>query len=264
MNTTLSEQIVEEFELNGAVVIRGMMADWVSSLQKGIEQNIAEPGPFVRDYDREDDGRFFTDYCNWDRIDEYREFLFESPAADIAGQLMRSDKVRLFHEHVLIKETNTEIPTPWHHDQPYYCVNGKQNCSLWLALDPVPRDISVEFVAGSHLWGKWFRPERFDKSPLYDNDTHEAIPDIEANRDQYEILGWDVEPGDAIAFNFLTLHGAPVNKSKSNRRRAFSSRWVGDDATFAVRQGKTSPPFPDCELSHGDLLRGPEFPLIRA
>ena len=91
----------------------------------------------------------------------------------------------------------------------------------------------------------------------------ETLPDIENNRDQYKILNWDVEPGDAVAFHYLTLHGAPGNASGDTRRRAFSSRWVGDDATFAVRSGKTSPPFPDCKLKHGDPLTGPEFPLVR-
>ena len=262
MNTALSQNTIDDFQTNGATIIRGLFKHWVEPLRRGIEKNIKQPGPFVRDYNEAGKGRFFGDFCNWQRIEEYREFLFESPSADIAAQLMQSRSVRLFHEHVLVKETNTEIPTPWHHDQPYYCVDGKQNCSLWLALDDVSRETAVEFVRGSHRWGKWFRPERFDKSPLYQNDQDEALPDIEASRDQYDIVGWQVEPGDVVAFHFLTLHGAPANRSADSRRRAFSSRWVGDDATFAVRQGKTSPPFPECQLSHGEPLQGPEFPLI--
>jgi ectoine hydroxylase-related dioxygenase (phytanoyl-CoA dioxygenase family) len=263
MTKLIGEQTIRDFQQNGAVLIPGLLTDWVKLLQQGIEKNITEPGEFVRDYPGENSGRFFGDYCNWQRIEEYREFLFESPAADMAMQLMGSKKARLFHEHVLVKEPNTAIPTPWHHDQPYYCVNGKQNCSLWLALDPVPKETSVEFVSGSHRWGKWFRPERFDRSPLYQNDPLESLPDIEANRSQYKILSWDVKPGDVIAFHYLTLHGAPGNQSVDTRRRAFSSRWVGEDATFALRQGKTSPPFPNTELKHGEPLDGPEFPLVR-
>ncbi|MCY3769410.1 MAG: phytanoyl-CoA dioxygenase family protein [Gammaproteobacteria bacterium] len=259
----ISDQKIQEFHTDGVTLLKGVLTDWVEILRAGIEKNMASPGPYVRDYDSQKEGRFFGDFCNWSRIGEYEKFVFQSPAADIAGQLMKSRQVRLFHEHVLVKEPKTEIPTPWHHDQPYYCVDGRQNCSLWLALDHVSRETAVEFVSGSHRWGKWFKPERFDRSSLYENDPSERVPDIDSAKDQYKILGWEVQPGDAIAFHFLTVHGAPANRSKSVRRRAFSSRWVGDDATFAVRQGATSPPFPGCHLKHGEALRGPEFPLVR-
>lgn len=261
MSITLTPETIKGFQQDGAVLLKGLFADWVEPLQRGIEKNIASPGPFVRDY-HDEKGRFFGDFCNWDRIDEYRDFVFNSPAATVAGQLMDSTTVRVFHEHVLVKETSTTIPTPWHQDQPYYCVDGSKNCSIWLALDPVPRTSAVEFVAGSHLSGKWYSPERFDKSKLYEDDDYETTPDIDANRDQYPILGWETEPGDAVAFHYLTLHGSPGNISASTQRRAFSSRWVGDDATFAVRKGKTSPPFPDCTLKHGEPLAGEEFPLV--
>ena len=258
----IDNQVKTDFERDGAVVIRGLFTDWVDCLRSGVEKNISSPGPFVRDYNDDQGGRFFGDYCNWNRIEEYRAFLFESPAASLAKALMDSNSVRLFHEHVLVKETQTSIPTPWHHDQPYYCVDGKQNCSLWLALDSVPRETALEFVAGSHRLGKWFRPERFDKTPLYDDDQFEPLPDIDNNREDFNILGWAVEPGDVVAFHYLTLHGSPGNASDHMRRRAFSSRWLGDDATFAVRQGKTSPPFPDCHLQHGEPMDSSEFPLV--
>ncbi len=259
----ISDRKIQEFHTNGATLLRGILVDWVEPLRAGIEKNMANPGPYVRDYGSQKEGRFFGDFCNWGRIREYEKFVFESPAADIAGQLMESKQVRLFHEHVLVKEPKTGIPTPWHHDQPYYCVDGRQTCSLWLALDPVPKESAVEFVSGSHGWGKWYKPERFDRSALYEGDSSERVPDIDSARDKYRILSWAVQPGDAIAFHFLTVHGAPGNCSKSVRRRAFSSRWVGSDATFAVRQGMTSPPFPHCRLKHGEPLHGPEFPLVR-
>lgn len=133
--------------------------------------------------------------------------------------------------------------------------------SFWTPLDPVARDTVMECVAGSHRWGKDFRPTRFDGTPLYAKDDFEQIPDIEAKRAELTLLGWDMVPGDAIAFSFRTVHGAPANRSLRTRR-AFSSRWVGDDAVFVDRGGKTSPPFPDLTLKPGDPLDGPEFPVV--
>ena len=258
----IAETDIATFQEKGAAVLRGHFSGWIEPLRRGIESNINQPSADARIYHNEDgSGLFFGDYCNWNRIPEYRDFVFKSPVGEIAAALMGSETARLFHEHVLVKEPGTEVPTPWHHDQPYYCVNGSMNCSIWLALDPVPREICVEFVAGSHRLGKWFRPERFNKTPLYEDDPSEPLPDINADRDAYEILSWELEPGDAIAFHFLTLHGAPPNQSKT-RRRAFSSRWIGDDATFATRKGPTSPPFRDVQLKHGDPMDAAEFPLV--
>ncbi|HEY7688541.1 MAG TPA: phytanoyl-CoA dioxygenase family protein [Dongiaceae bacterium] len=258
----LTDEQVAAFRQDGAVCLRGLFGGWVETLCGGVERNIAAPSPDVRLYTGARGGRFFGDYCNWNRIPEYREFIFESPAAAVAGRLMGARSVRLFHEHVLVKEPNADVPTPWHHDQPYYNVDGSQTCSLWIPLDQVPRDTSPEFVAGSHRWGRLFQPERFNKTPLNQGDGLEPVPDIDGHRADYRILGWTMEPGDAVAFSYLTLHGAPANLQAANRRRAFSLRVVGDDARWAVRQGATSPPFRGVTLAHGALLEAPEFPLL--
>jgi ectoine hydroxylase-related dioxygenase (phytanoyl-CoA dioxygenase family) len=227
---------------------------------------MADPGEFSKTYTAEgDDGNFFGDYCNWDRISEYRSFFFDSPAGEMAAELMQSQTARIFHEHVLVKEPGTSNPTPWHHDQPYYCVDGKQVVSFWIPLDTVPQATCPEFVSGSHAWGKWFLPRKF--SGVDYNHTEEwlePIPDIENQREDYDIRSWDLEPGDAIAFHFLTVHGAPPNKSKKLRRRGFAARWLGDDTTYAQRSGDMSPPFPGLEkrLNVGDPLDADEFPQV--
>jgi len=96
---------------------------------------------------------------------------------------------------------------------------------------------------------------------LFENDTSETVPDVDAKRDELNVLGWAVEPGDAVAFSFRTLHGAPANAS-TTRRRVISIRWVGDDAKFVDRPGKTSPAFPDLEYKGGTPFEGEEFPVL--
>ena len=146
---------------------------------------------------------------------------------------------------------------------PINCVDGHQTLSLWIPLDEVPKERCPEFIAGSHRWDRFFRPQRFNGQPLNEGDTHEAVPDIDANRDDYDILSWPMAPGDAIAFGYRTLHGAPANQSKTPQRRAFSLRLVGTDAVYIRREGvDTSPPFRDVTLDSGVPLDGPEFPVI--
>lgn len=253
---------VDRFQAEGAVVLRGAFRDWIEPLRSGVAKVMDDPSPLERTV-RPTDGSapFFQDFCNWQRIPEFRAFVYESPAAGIAARLMRSRTARFFHDHVLVKQPGASTVTPWHQDQPYYAVEGAQSVSFWIPLDPVARDTVMECVAGSHRWGKGFRPTRFDGTPLYPKDDFEEIPDIEAKRGELSILGWDMEPGDAIAFTFRTVHGAPANRS-ARARRAFSSRWVGDDAVYVDRGGKTSPPFPDLKLRPGEPLSGSDFPVI--
>jgi ectoine hydroxylase-related dioxygenase (phytanoyl-CoA dioxygenase family) len=262
----LQDSQVDEFQHDGVVLLKGVFSDWIELLREGVDVNLNAPGPWGREYlDEDQAGRFFGDYCNWNRIEQYRRFMFDSPAGAIAADLMQSDSVRIFHEHVLVKEPGTDKITPWHHDQPYYCVDGRQVCSMWIPLDPVGIETCPEFIAGSHDWGRWFLPRKFSGVDYDHADaTLESVPDIDNNRGDYDIRSWSLEPGDAIAFHFLTIHGAPSNLSATHRRRGFAARWLGDDTVYASRSGETSPPFPGLEqrLNPGDALTAEEFPLV--
>jgi ectoine hydroxylase-related dioxygenase (phytanoyl-CoA dioxygenase family) len=264
MTGHLDDQTVARFRNDGVTVLRGAFAEWVDTLRAGVELNMREPAAEARVYQAESGGgRFLSDYCNWQRIPEYREFIFNSPAAEIAAELMGSKSVQLFHEHVLVKEAQANVATPWHQDMPYYCVEGPKTVSLWVPLDEVPRERTLEFVAGSHQWGKSYRPQRFNGQPLNENDGLEDIPNIDADRSAYNIVGWHLAPGDAVAFDYRTIHGAPANDSASAQRRAFSLRLIGDGARFARREGiVTSPPFTQVNLKHGDPLHADEFPVL--
>jgi ectoine hydroxylase-related dioxygenase (phytanoyl-CoA dioxygenase family) len=252
-----------DFDRDGAVVVRGAFGPaWLALLEAGIEANMAAPGPMAKRYTPEGSpGMFFADYCNWQRIPEFRDFLLHSPAAAIAGRLMGSGKVNLFHEHVLVKEPGTTEATPWHHDQPYWTVDGRMVCSLWMALEAVPRHAGVEYVAGSHNWGRWFRPRRFADSADHATGEFEPMPDMNGIRAEHELLGWDLEPGDCVVFHGLTLHGAPGN-SLATRRRAVSARWGGDDATYVLRKGFMSPPPLPGAPPPGAALDSEVFPVV--
>src|SRR5262249_57957300 len=142
---------------------------------------------------------------------------------------------------------------------------GWQMCSSGLPLDPVARETRIEFGAGSHAGGQFFMPRRFVDHQNYDYTpgAYPSVPDIDGQREQYRILGWAMEPGDCVVFHGLTLHGAPGNLSLERRRRAFSTRWLGDDIVYARRPGATSPPFPELEgkLRPGDPMDHELFPV---
>src|SRR5213595_1598704 len=119
----ITQEQIDTYQRDGVLVLRGAFADWVDRLRDGFAQNLAEPGPFAIENVRPgESGRFFEDYCNWQRIAPFDAFIRQSPAAAIAGRIMQSQAVQVFHEHILVKEPGTAKPTPWHQDLPYYCV----------------------------------------------------------------------------------------------------------------------------------------------
>lgn len=258
----LTDSQIKSFQTNGVLLLRDVFTDWVAAARDAIELNKAAPSWRERTY-RPDDGSapFFQDYVVWNKFDGYRALVKSSPMPRLAARLMQSKTARVFHDHILVKEPGNSVVTPWHQDQPYYLVDGRQNVSFWVPLDKVPRERSIEYVAGSHLWGKDFKPQRFDGTDLFAGDTAESVPDVNASRDDLDIVGWAMQPGDAVAFNFRTLHGAPANASPS-RRRVISVRWVGDDARFVIRPGATSPAFPDLTYTDGAPFEGPDFPVL--
>jgi ectoine hydroxylase-related dioxygenase (phytanoyl-CoA dioxygenase family) len=257
----ITQADIYTFQSEGVVLIKGLFKDHVEALRRGVEINMSQPGPYAAEnLGAGDTGRFFDDYCNWERIPEFGEVIHQSDVAEVAAALMGSNTVQLFHDHVLVKEPGTSRPTPWHQDGPYYFVEGTQTISFWSPLDPV-RDASLRCVAGSHLWDKPVLPTRWlsEQNFYPDSEIYMPVPDPDAER--MPIREWEMEPGDAVAFNYYVLHGARGNTS-TMRRRAFSLRLVGDDARYIERPGRTSPPFPGHGMLNGQRLREDWFPTL--
>ena len=263
MHPLLSQAQADAFRRDGVALVRGLFADHVEAIRAGIERLMAEPGPHAAENLREGEGgRFFDDYCNWERIPEFEAAIREGPAAEVAGELMGSGRVQLFHEHVLVKEPGTAKPTPWHQDGPYYFVEGAHTVSFWVPVDPV-REASLRCVRGSHRWPRPVLPTRWLKGEGFYPDPEAWMPVPDPDAEGMNVAEWPMEPGDAVAFDFRTLHGARGNEAAS-RRRAFSLRLVGEDAAYVERPGPTSPPFPGHGMRPGERLREDWFPVLRA
>jgi ectoine hydroxylase-related dioxygenase (phytanoyl-CoA dioxygenase family) len=256
---------------DGAVCVRGAFDDAAIDLaRRAIDADLVALSPRAKRASDATDGTFVEDFCNWQRIAEMEAFIRTSGAAAIAGELMGARVVRLYHDHVLVKEPGTRQRTPWHQDLPYYNVDGRLNVSMWCPVDPVPRSSTLEFVAGSHL-GPWYMPRSFldGRARWFPDGSLAELPDVDAGGDgplgDARILGWELEPGDAVFFHMLTLHAAGGVEGP-DRRRVLSVRFLGDDMVHAPRPWPTSPDFPGLteELPAGAPLDHPLFPVLWA
>ena len=261
MRKYLSDTDTELYQKQGAILIKNIFKPWIDLLRDGFEKVLNKPGPHARENVTNKEGRFFEDYCNWQRIPEFKKVSEESPAAQIVAEATSSKSIQLFHEHIFVKDPGTVKETPWHQDMPYYCVDGNDTGSFWIPLDPITKENSLQVLLGSHKFPKLVRPTKWsnDKPWYKDNDNFMDMPDI--TKMEKNILSSEMNIGDAILFNFKVLHSSSGNTEKIPRR-AFSMRFIGDDVKYIDRGGETSPPFKGIDLNNGAKMREDWFPVI--
>jgi ectoine hydroxylase-related dioxygenase (phytanoyl-CoA dioxygenase family) len=258
-------ELAAAFTRDGVVCVRSALGpDEVAAAARGIETVLASPGPLALVASAAGDpGRFTEDFCRWQQIPEIERLARHSAVPRIAATLMLTPRVRFYHDHVLVKEGGTSQRTPWHQDQPYYNVDGR-GVSAWIPVDPVPLEGCLELVAGSHR-GPWLMPRTFlsGEARWFPEGSLAELPDIDADRDAFDIRRFELAPGDAIFFDFLTVHGAP-GFHFSGSRRVLSLRYLSAGVTFAPRRWRTSPPFEglDHDLAAGSDLDHPLFPVV--
>ncbi|MEQ8640085.1 MAG: phytanoyl-CoA dioxygenase family protein [Alphaproteobacteria bacterium] len=271
----LPPSVIAAYESDGATVVRGVVPPvWIERMRQAIDRVLAKPGRAAVEYTPKDrPGRYYGDFFVWQRDPDFRAFMADSPLPHLAAEIMGSREVRFFYDQLLVKEPNTAEATPWHQDLPYWPLRGSQILSLWVPFDRATLETGVVvYVKGSHRWGKMFAPAAFGKdsgfADVFRKMNMEPVPDIEAERDQYDILTWEVEPGDLIVHHPLALHYASGNASPTARRRGLALRYVGDDARWDDRPGtflqhpRMQALLPDLKQTAGRPLAGDFFPRV--
>ena len=265
---------IEAFRRDGAVCLRGAFDPaWIGRMAGAVDRVKAAPGPLRQRFRPDDEGEFFSEKFMWTFDADFRAYVFDSPAAEIAARVMGSSKANIFFDQLLVKEPGTDAPSPWHQDLNFWPFGGDQVASLWMPLDAVDGDSGVlECVRGSHRWKArpYSRQLVFandDKQPqptgddsIPETDDPETLPDIEADRSAHDILAWDMAPGDAVVFHALTIHGAQGNRT-TRLRRALSTRWTGDDVRYMKRRTLATL-LRDPGLKPGDPMDCELFPVV--
>jgi ectoine hydroxylase-related dioxygenase (phytanoyl-CoA dioxygenase family) len=263
----LTEDEIEAFHRDGAVLLKGLLSSaWVSRIEEGLDVAIATP-----DVMSESLGTLRVDQFPAAKSKQLKSLIDASPIAEIVGRVLRSP-VRFYMDQLFYKPKGKFLPTPWHQDTCYYNIDGHDLIRAWVSCDPVPRNVSLEVVRGSHRWNITYSPLA-GRDPEADPDAQEmlqkavpgkpmlgvdsfdewnyfsgvkdkslpVVPDIEAHRDSYDILGWEYEPGDVLLFHGNILHSALGNVESPRPRRAHASLWAGRDVRYFHRIGQVVP-----------------------
>ena len=265
----VSETEIAAFNRDGAVLLKGVLAQqWTDLLAEGLEYAHDHP-----------DGMSAGVSLPL-RIDQFpaahspklQELLDHSPIAEIVGSVMHAP-VRFYMDQMFYKPAGLIAPSAWHQDTCYYNVDGDQLIRAWVCADRAPRDASIEVIRGSHMWNITYRPP-VGRDPADDpqgvaeleaafargerligREAHEqwtyfdsfldpglpALPDIEGNRESFDILGWDYEPGDVLLFHGNILHSARGGVTLPHPRRSHASLWAGPRVHYLHRRSQAIP-----------------------
>lgn len=266
MSYRVTQAQIDAYDEEGVVPLRGLISPvQLAQLASAIEEDIREPGPFYHGYES-DEGKFHGNMRLWETHPVFRDICLNSELPAIAQQFFNSQKINLLYDQLFVKEAAMSQRTRWHNDQPYWPIRGWQVLSFWIALDKTTAENGrLEFIRGSHRWDRWFQPETFGKTEAINqyerNPDFEDIPDIEADRASYDIVSWDLEPGDVYLFHAMTVHGAGGNALQNRRRRGYTVRYIGDDVVYDVRPGLSQPLVYD-KLVQGQPLDSDRYPVL--
>ena len=273
--TGVTEGDIETFSSEGVVCLRGVIGlDWIERLREGVNHTLANPTERGRLWHRDEHGRESRyDSQVWRTRPEYGDFVMHSPLAEIAGRLMGATRVNFFFDAMFARTPGTQFRTPFHQDEPFWSVEGFQTCSSWMPLVPVEAASALEVVRGSHRWGQKYQQTNFgaltgDARDQVDfaSDDLVPFPDIDGERDRYDIASWDMEPGDVMCFNGRAIHGGSGNLPDDSELKVFNTKWCGDDVRVRFRETGMDPDHTEAMttvgLADGDRLGTDLYPTV--
>ena len=274
MSEFLTKSEINQFNKDGAIFIKGKFdVKWIEKLKKGIERDINNPSPRFKSHTLEKGvPAYLEDYWTWDLVPEFKDFVFNSPYAKIAAELMSAKKINLVMDNWFLRQGGSKSSTPFHHDISYFDMDGTM-CVLWLPLQPTGKNEGVVWVKGSHLWNKLFLRVLFKdghkvegKECIINGKKYELPPDILGNKDKYEFLQWDGELGDCVIFDMRTLHGTLSSSIPDKTLSRYTLRVAKEDAKISYIGDWTSYNYrkamQDAGYKNGDSLGGKMFPVL--
>jgi len=267
----ITSAMQDQYQREGVVFLKQALDPlWLMLIEQGLARIMADAGQAKFKFYEDRPGQFLETVRNMECTPEIERLIYHSPVADLIGALIGSENVWYYSDEFFIKEGGGCRRTPWHQDMPYFPMEGDQVASIWISLDPLGKEECLEMIPGSHRQTRYdgFDPQAVNEDPTkpYFGRDLPPLPDIEAEREKWDIVSFDIEPGDVIFLHPAVIHGGGPTLT-NGRRRALTIRLYGDDIVFGERPAsKPYAPFTPglaTMLNPGDPLRGPWYPRLR-
>ena len=256
----ITEDHVRDYARDGAVCIRRLLDDeWVARMRAAANRVIADPAAHGKLSVSQ--GETMTSVCYmWRQDRDFRDLLFESPAAEAVGRVIGSREIRIYHDHLFHKRPKSPKVMQWHMDATAWPVSGYMAPNIWIALtDVYAENGRIEFVAGYHRHCIDNKIEHGFKA----DQASGLCPDFERERSNpnFRFITWDLKAGDAVLFHPLTPHFSKGNESADAERIGLALRLLGDDVRWNPLSYKANiPGVPN--LTPGEAPEGEFFPVL--
>lgn len=250
----VSDKEIRQFKTDGATLIRGALSSkWQQILEDGVERIYAKSGPYTTSYVSSGGlGKMLIDQYPHLRDEGINAFVRHSPIAEITAKLMQVKTLHFVYEQVYYRPEGLMIPMPWHQSAPYLSCSGHNIARVWVSCDKSPKELSFRVIRGSHLWNVFYRPvilpdaieevesSEFAYASAEFDDSLPIMPDFDKYPDSFEIISWDLEPGDVLVFNANTIHASGGGIDYQSPQRGIGVFFGADDVIYDKHSG-----FPD-------------------
>jgi phytanoyl-CoA hydroxylase len=245
---TIPAALVDSYRQDGFVRVRGVLEPVEVDRFRAAAEAYLEAHR-TESYSK---GAVFTQLVNvWQRDPTIKELTLHPRVAGVAEQLIGTS-VRIWHDHMLVKEPHNEVATEFHQDRPYWPHAGDRlSVSAWIALVDVPVERGcMTFLPGTQRLTD-FRPQNLrDEEDLFTLDPS---------------LRWSprvtvpLRAGDCTFHSSYTGHMATPNRT-DQARFAHVSIYMDAETTFTGAGHVVTDPL---GLRPGDPLDGETFPRPR-
>ena len=241
----LTDEQIAQYQRDGAILLKGVLTgEEKTLLEQGFEESRTNPGKrSTRASSPTGEGETFMETFPSLNSPSLKKLLDMGRIPEIAARMMEAPSAQLVLGQIFYKAKGSIIPTPWHQDTPYLRLRGDDMIRVWVTADYSPKELTLQIVRGSHRWGIVFDPRLPGEEKGHIKETEgrmiqiasgngPRVPDIEKYRGSFDILSWDVEPGDALVFNGNMIHAAGGAKNYPTHRRAYTTMWGGPSLQY--------------------------------
>lgn len=244
IRTHLGERgtFAERFQRDGVLIVEQAFDEsGMAAVEAAFQDNIDNPGPLFQHLYPESGGTFIQSVEDSSQKTTFKAMFAATCIAEICADVFGSGGVWYFHDQLFFKEGGQEPVrrTPWHQDTPYHLLDGGKFVVFWIAMQDVSAESALEVVRGSHkevLYNPSFFDPSDDTLPLYAESDMPRLPDIELERENWDIVTCPVKRGDVLIFHPSCLHGG-APQAAGTSRRSLSLRMLGDDVLRVERPG---------------------------
>ncbi|MDX2145281.1 MAG: phytanoyl-CoA dioxygenase family protein [Rhodospirillaceae bacterium] len=251
---SIGPDLIEAYRRDGVVCIRGAIdRGWIDRLWAAAQIVARDPAKYGQVSVSQSDTMTSVSFL-WRKPGVFRDFIFQSNAAELTARIIGSRRIKIYHDHLFIKWPKSPRVMRWHADT-IWPVDGEHVPNLYVALTPMNAENGrVEYIAGHHTYCLE-RGLKYGKA--------DPCPDFEERRGDPELrfVSYDLAPGDAVLFHPLIPHYSKGNDSTDRPRAGLATRWFGDDIVWSAATDRSGVPgvtsMPPGEPPSGEL-----FPVI--